>query len=103
MKLGAKQAELVQLMQKFMPRSHIGIFHDERTQSAPLDPKLMIWRVRVGMHLGSFRNCMKLNAKQGELVQLMQKFVPRSHVGIFRNEGTQSIPLDPKLMFSPVA
>jgi len=50
-------------------------------------------------YLGSFRNSMKLDAKQGELVQLMQEFVPQSHVGIFRNECTQSTPLDPKLMF----
>jgi len=39
---------------------------------------------------------MKLVAKREELVQ---KFVPQSRVGIFRNEGTRSIPLDPKLMF----
>jgi len=38
--------------------------------------------------LGSFRNCMKLVAKHTELVQLIQKFVPRSHVVIFRNERT---------------
>ena len=38
------------------------------------------------MHLGSFRNHRKLDAKRGELVQLMQKLVPRSHVGIFHNE-----------------
>ena len=53
----------------------------------------------VWMHLGSFRNCMKLSAKRGELVQLLQKFVPRSHVGIFRNEHNQSTPLDPIPMF----
>ena len=29
--------------------------------------------------------------------ELVQKFVPRSRVGIFRNERTQSSPLDPKL------
>ena len=46
---------------------------------------------------------MKLDLKQGELVQLMQKFVPRSQVEIFRNERTQSISLDPKLMFWYVA
>jgi len=34
-KLGAKQAELVQ---NFMPRSRVGIFLNERTQSSPLDP-----------------------------------------------------------------
>src|SRR6185312_6306919 len=37
----------------------------------------------VWVHLLSFRNCMKLGAKRCKLVQLMQKFVPRSHVGIF--------------------
>jgi len=31
---------------------------------------------------------MKHGAKFTELVQLMQKFVPRSHVVIFRNERT---------------
>jgi hypothetical protein len=46
---------------------------------------------------------MKLDAKQGELVQLMQKFVPRCDVEIFRNKLTQSTPLDPKLMFWCVA
>ena len=39
---------------------------------------------------------MKLGAKRAELVQ---KFVQRSRVGIFRNECTRSTPLDPKLMF----
>ena len=57
----------------------------------------------VWVYLGSFRNSMKLDAKQVELVQLIQKFVSRSHVGIFRNERTQSTPLDPKLMFWCVA
>ena len=39
-KLGAKRAELVQ---KFVPRSRIGIFRDEGTRSTPLDPKLTFW------------------------------------------------------------
>ena len=100
MKLGAKRCELVQLMQKFVPRSHVRIFRNKRTQSAPLDPKLMFGALYSGwVHLGSFRNSMKLYAKEGELVQLMQKSVPRSHVGIFCNKRTQSTRLDPKLMF----
>ena len=37
----------------------------------------------VWVHLGSFRNRMKLDAKQGELVQLMRKLVRPSHAGIF--------------------
>ena len=41
-KLGAKWTELVQ---KFVPRSRVGIFHNERTQSTPLDPKQMFWCV----------------------------------------------------------
>src|SRR6185437_11950113 len=44
-KLGAKRVELVQSMHKFVPLSRIGIFHNERTQSTPLDPKLMFWSI----------------------------------------------------------
>ena len=84
-------------MQKFVPRSDIGIFRNERIQSIPLDLHSIL------AHLGSFRNYMKLGAKRGELEQLMQKFVARSHVGIFRNKRTQSTPLDPKLMFRSVS
>ena len=51
----------------------------------------------IWVHLGSFRNCMKLVAKHTEQVQFLQKLVPRSHDVIFRNERTQSTPLDPKL------
>ena len=50
----------------------------------------------IWVHLGPFGCVMKLGAKRAELVQ---KFVPRSRVRIFRNEGTRSTPLDPKLMF----
>src|SRR6185295_18222985 len=53
----------------------------------------------VWVHFGLFRYCTKLGAKRVELVQLMQKFLPRSRIGIFRNERTRSTPLDPKLMF----
>ena len=53
----------------------------------------------VWVHLGPFRYCTKLSPNWVELVQLMQKFVQRSRVGIFRNEGTQSMLLNPRLMF----
>ena len=69
--LGTKQDELVQ---KFVPRSRIGIFRNERTRSTQFDPKLP-----------SFGCLTKLGAKRAELVQ---KFVPRSRVGFFHNEGT---------------
>ena len=53
----------------------------------------------IWVHLGSFRNYMKLGTKRDELVQLVQKFVQRSHIGIFRNGRTLSTPFDPKAMF----
>ena len=73
MKLGA---ELVQLMEKFVPLSRIGIFRNERTRSTPLDPKLMFWC--VSQYLGAFGNVRYytiLGPKRVELVQLMHKFV----------------------------
>jgi hypothetical protein len=42
---GAKHAELLQSMHKLMQRSHVRIFRSERTQSTPLEPKLMFWGV----------------------------------------------------------
>ena len=48
------------------------------------------------MFLRLFGCLTKLGAKRSELVQ---KFVPRSRIGIFRNKSTQSTPWDPKLMF----
>ena len=41
----------------------------------------------IRVHLGLFRYSSKLGGKQAELVQLMQKFVPRSHIGITRNNA----------------
>ena len=87
MKLGRKWAELVQ---NFVPRSHVGIFRNERIRSTPSDLKLTFWCVLY--YLGVFEN----RSKRAELVQM---FVPRSRFRIFRNERTRSNPLDPKLMF----
>ena len=94
MKLGAKRAELVQ---KFVPRSRVGIFRNERTRFSHLDPKLTFFAFRtIWVHLGPFGCLTKLGAKRDELVQ---KFVPRSRIGIFRNERTGNTPLEPKLTF----
>ena len=90
-KLGAKRAELVQ---KFVKRSRIGFFRNERTRSTPLDPKLTI--CCVSYYLGAFGTAWlpyETRCKTG------RKFVPRSRVGIFCNERTRSTPLDPKLTF----
>ena len=82
---------------KVRARSRIGIFRNECTRSTPLDPKLMFWC--VSYHLGAFGTVWlsyKLSAKWAELVQ---NFVPRRSIGIFRNKRNRSTPLDPKLMF----
>ena len=93
-KLGAKHAELVQ---KFVPRSRVRLFRNERTRSTPLEPKLTFGAFRtICVHSGPFGCHTKLGAKRAELVQ---KFVPRSRIGIFCNERTRWTPLDPKLMF----
>ena len=59
MKLGAKWAELEQLMQKFMPRSRVGTFRYELTRYTPWDPELMfccIWQ-----YLGAFGTVLLLH------------------------------------------
>ena len=86
-KLGAKRDELVQ---KFVPG--LEFF----AMNAP-DP--FHWTLNscfrefctIWVHLGPFGCLTKLGAKQAELVQ---KFVTRSRVGIFRNERSRSTPLD---------
>ena len=93
-KLGAKWPELVQ---KFVPRSRIEIFRKERALFTLLDPKLTFWCVLYYLGaLGPLGILMKFGAKRAELVQ---KFGPRSRVGIFHNEHTRSTPLDTKLTF----
>ena len=80
---------------KVVPRSRVGIFHNKHMQSTPCDPKLTFWCVRtIWVHSGPFGRHTKLGAKRAEVVQ---KFVQRSCVGIFRNVRTRSTPLDPKL------
>ena len=96
-KLGAKRVELVQ---KFVPGSRVRIFRNERTRSTHLVPKLTFWCVSYYLDSGTFGCLPTLGAKRAELVQ---KFVPRSRVGIFCNERTRSTPLDPKLMFCCVS
>ena len=86
--------ELVQLVQKFVQRSRVGIFRNERTGSTRLEPKLMFWC--VSDRFVTARKSMQNGAK---LVQFVQKFVQRSRIGIFRNERTRSTPFDPKLIF----
>ena len=74
----------------------VGIFRNERTRSTPLDPKQMFWY--VSYYLGAFGTVWLLTKLGTKRADLVQKFVPRSRVGIFRNERTRPNPLDPKLM-----
>ena len=81
LKLDAKRAEQVQ---KFVPRSRVGFF-----RNAP-DPPQWTLNFRFGafrstwVHSEPFGCLAKLGTKWDKLVQ---KFVPRSRVGIFRNES----------------
>ena len=134
------------------------IFHNERSISTPLDPKLIFWYVSycldafgtvllpcetrcktgwkgainakvhamkscwnseqltpgsthwtlnscfgvfrtIWLYLGPFRCLKKLGGKWDEMEQLMQKFMPWSPFGIFRNDRSRSTPLEPELMF----
>ena len=83
--LSSKRAKLVQ---KFVPRSRVGIFHNERTRSThwTLNSCFGVFRT-IWVHLVPFGCLTKLGAKQAEV---LQKFVPWSSVGIFYNK-----PFDP--------
>ena len=99
-KLGAKWANLVQLMQMFVPQSLVRISQNERSRSTKLDPKLMFYMfLSIWVHSGPLRYHTKLYAKQAKQVQLMQKFVPEGLVRGILNECSWSTELDPKLMF----
>ena len=96
-KLGAKRAELVQ---KFVPRSRVGIFRNERTRSTLLDSKLMFWC--VSYYLDAFGTVWlpyKTRCKTGQNSAKVRATKSRQN---FCHERTRSSPLDPKLMFRRV-
>ena len=93
-KLGAKWAELVQ---KFVPRSRIKIFRNERARSTPLNHKLMF--CCVSYHLGAFRTvwlpdetCWKTGRSSATVraTKLRRNFSQRTH---------PMHPIGPKLKF----
>ena len=66
----------------------------------PFNSKHMFWCILYCLRVfGTVSLPYKTRFKMGRTRQLIQKFMPRSRVGIFRNEHTRSTPLDPKLMF----
>ena len=93
-KLGAKRAELVQ---KFVPRSRVGIVRNERTRSTSLDPKLTFWC--VSYYLGAFgTNCLpyKPRCKTGRTTAKVRATKSRRN---YSQRRTRSTPLDRKLTF----
>ena len=89
----AKRAEVVQ---KFVPWSRVRIFRNERTHPPYwTQNSCLILFHTIFVHLAPFCCITKLSAKRAKL---MQKFGPRSRVGIFRDERNRSTPLDSKLM-----
>ena len=66
-KLETKQVTLVQLMEKFVPRCLVTISRNERSRSAPLDPKLMFWC--VCFRLGAYETFLLLHETRCEMVQ----------------------------------
>ena len=97
-KHGAKRVKLVQLMQKFV---HEGV-SEFLTTNAPNPPH---WTLNTcfgvfhtrWVHLGPSCCLTKLISKWAEMVQLMQRFVPWSRVGILHNKRIRSTPFYPKL------
>ena len=83
--LGAKRAARQNFSQQTQPiRPHW-------TLSSCFSAFRIIW-----VHWGPFGCVATLSLKR---VKLVQKFVTRSRVRIFRNEHTRSTPMDPKLIF----
>ena len=95
-----KTAELVRLMQKFVPRSRVGILATNASDPHhwTLNSCFGVFH-RVWVHLAPFCHLTKLGSKWAELLKSMQKFVLRIRVGIFHNERTWSTTLDAKLLF----
>ena len=93
-KLGAKRAELVQ---KFVPRSRVGIFHNEHTRTTPLDPKLTFWCVLY--YFGAFGNVRlpyETRCKTGRTSAKVRATKSRPN---FLQETHPIYPIDPKLTF----
>ena len=74
--------------QNFSQRTH---------RSTPLNPKLTFWY--ISYYLGAFGTVWLSYETRRKTGRTSAKFVPRSRVGIFRNERTRTTLLEPKLMF----
>ena len=93
-KLGAKWAELVQ---NFVPRSRIRIFHNQRTRTTPLVPKQTFWC--VSYYLGAFGTVWLSYETRCKTGRTSAKVRETKSCRTFRNERARSTPLDNILMF----
>jgi len=93
-KLGAKRPEVVQ---KLVPRSRVGIFRNERTQTTPLDPKLMFWG--IWYYLCAFEAVWLPYDTRCKTGRTSAKVRATKSCRNYSHERSQSTPLDPKLMF----
>ena len=84
-------------LQKFVPRSRVGFFHNERTRSTPFNPKLMFWC--ISYHLGVFGTVWLPYGTRWKTGRTSSKVRATKSRRNFPNERTRSTPLDPKLMF----
>ena len=75
----------------------VRIFCSECTRSTLFDLKLTFWCILY--HSGAFGTVCCLTKLGGKRAELVQKFLPRSRFGIFRNKCTRSTPLDLKLKY----
>ena len=91
----SKRAELVQ---KFVPRSRGGLFSQRRHPIHPIGPETDVF-LHFVLFAGIWDRLVALRNSVSKRAELVQKFVPRSRGGLFRNERTRSIPVDPKPMF----
>ena len=95
--LGANRAELVQ---KFVPRSRVGIFRNKRTQSTPLDPKLTFCCILY--YLGAFGTVWLAYETRCKTGRTSAKVCATKSRRNFSQRMHPIIPVDPKLMFSCV-
>ena len=94
MKLGAKRAELVQ---KFVSRSRVRVFRNERTRSTPLDPKLTFWC--ISYYLGAFGTVWLPYETQCKMGRTSAKVRATKSRRNFSQQTHPIHPLDPNLMF----
>jgi len=90
-------AKRVKLVQKFVPRSLVGILATNTPDPAhwTLNSCFGVFRI-IWVHLVLF-GCVTTHIVKR--VKLVKNFVPWSPIGIFCNEHTRTTPLEPKLMF----